>query len=235
MTLTEIMTDLQSHGNEGIKKILIKHGVLEPLFGVKVEHLKIIQKKIKIDYHLSLALYDTNNADAMYLAGLIADDKKMTKQDLQGWAERAVSRNISAYTVPWVAAGGNHGFELALQWIDSDKEHIAVAGWATLSGLVAIKTDNELNLQKLKNLITRVEKKIHTSRNGERLAMNGFLISIGCYIESLTKNASDIALKIGPLSVEMNGTACKVPNAAEYIKKVTDKGLVGKKKKTIKC
>ncbi len=38
MTLTEIMTELSSLGDENIKRILLKHGVKEPLFGVKVEH-----------------------------------------------------------------------------------------------------------------------------------------------------------------------------------------------------
>ena len=28
--------------------------------------------------------------DAMYLAGLIADDARMTRNDLQGWAEKGV-------------------------------------------------------------------------------------------------------------------------------------------------
>src|SRR5471030_1681107 len=137
MTAKEIMAELKSLGDEKLKKLLVKHGIKEPFFGVKVAHLKTIQKKIKTDYSLANELYFTKNADAMYLAGLIADDEKMTKKDLQAWVELAVSDNISAYTVPWVAAGGKYGFELAMQWIDSKEEHIAAAGWSTLSNLVA--------------------------------------------------------------------------------------------------
>ena len=47
MTLKEVMAQLQAFGSESIKKIMLKHGVKEPLFGVKVEHLKTIEKKIK--------------------------------------------------------------------------------------------------------------------------------------------------------------------------------------------
>ena len=112
------MTELQSMGSDSIKKILLRHGVREPLFGVKVEQLKTIQKKVKKDYQLAKDLYATGNADAMYLAGLIADDEKMTKTDLQSWVKQAVSQNIGEYTVPWVAAGSHHGYELALKWID---------------------------------------------------------------------------------------------------------------------
>ena len=235
MTLKEVMTELKSFGNENIKKILLKHGVKEPLFGVKVEHLKLIQKKIKKDYNLSRELYFTNNADAMYLAGLIADDEKMTKEDLRSWVKLAVSNNISEYTVPWVSAGSKHGFELAMEWIDSDQDHIAAAGWSTLSGLTAVKPDNELNLPTLKKLLARIEKNIHSSVNRERYAMNGFIIAAGTYVKELTNDAKAVAARVGSVSVDMNGTACKIPNAADYIKKVTDKDLIGKKKKMLKC
>jgi 3-methyladenine DNA glycosylase AlkD len=235
MTLNEVMTELKSYGNENIKKILLKHGVKEPFFGVKVEHLKIIQKKIKKDYDLSNQLYFTNNADAMYLAGLIADDEKMTKKDLQDWVKLAVSNNVNGYTVPWVAAGSKHGFELAMEWIDSKEEHIATAGWSTLSGLVAIKPDNELDPALLKSLLSRIEKNIHSAKNRERYAMNGFIISVGSYVKGLTKEATATATKIGSVTVDMNGTSCKVPDAGEYIKKIADKQLIGKKKKTLKC
>ena len=70
MTASEILKKLARLGSPGIKKTLMRHGAKEPLFGVKIEDLKKIQKTIKSDYALSLQLYDTGNSDAMYLAGL---------------------------------------------------------------------------------------------------------------------------------------------------------------------
>ena len=235
MTVSEIMTELQAKGDEGIKKILLKHGVKEPFFGVKVEHLKAIQKKVKTDYQLAKDLYATGNADAMYLAGLIADDPKMTAADLQAWAEAAVSNNISEYTVPWVAAGNQCGFELALKWIDSPVEHIAASGWRTLGDWVAMKPDNEIDLNAIKALLDRVVKNIHSAQNRVRQTMNGFVIAVGSYIAPLTNDAIAAANKIGPVTVDMNGTACKVPDAVEYIKKAEARGALGKKKKMVKC
>lgn len=229
------MAELESFGSEQIKKILLKHGVKEPLFGVKVEDLKKIQNKIKKDYAIANELYLTGNADAMYLAGLIADDMKMTKDDLNRWVKLATSNNISEYTVPWVAAGSRYGFELAMEWIDSKEEHIAASGWSTLSGLVALKPDNELDLNVLKKLLARIEKSIHAATNRVRYTMNNFVISLGTYVAALTNDAMATAIKVGDVSVDMNGTACKVPEAAAYIKKCIDKGQAGKKKKTVKC
>jgi 3-methyladenine DNA glycosylase AlkD len=72
------------------------HGIKEPFFGVPVSELKKFQKRIKKDYQLALDLYDTGNYDAMYLAGLIADDARMTRKDLQRWAEKAYARALPA-------------------------------------------------------------------------------------------------------------------------------------------
>jgi 3-methyladenine DNA glycosylase AlkD len=235
MTVPEIMSQLEAMGSESIKKLLLKHGVKEPFFGVKIEHLKPIQKKVKKDYELAKGLYATGNADAMYLAGLIADDDAMNKDDLNTWAKQATSNNISEYTVPWVAAEGNYGWELANNWINDTHEHIAAAGWSTLSNLVALKPDSELDVPALKSLMKRVEETIGSSPNRVRYTMNGFLISAGAYVPALTEDAIATAQRIGTVEVDMNGTACKVPAVKDYIQKIADRGGIGKKKKTVKC
>jgi len=51
----------------------------------------------------------------------------------------------------------------------------------------------------------------------------------------LTATALETAKKVGKVSVDMGDTACKVPAAADYIKKVQDKGAIGKKRKSAKC
>src|SRR3954471_7660477 len=130
MTADDIMKQLKSLGADSYKKVLLNHGIKEPVFGVKIEELKKIQKRIKRDYQLALDLYDTGIYDAQYLAGLIADDARMTEKDLRHWLATANCAMLSEYTVPWVAAGSKHGRELALEWIDSRKEDVAAAGWA---------------------------------------------------------------------------------------------------------
>jgi 3-methyladenine DNA glycosylase AlkD len=235
MTAQTILVELKSKGNEGVKKILLKHGILEPFFGVKVEDMKVIQKRIKKDYQLAKDVFATGNTDAMYLAGLIADEAKMTKADLQAWVKQALSPNIYEYTVPWIAAESRYGFELAIEWIDSKKESIAAAGWSTLSSLVAIKPDNELDIPHLKKLLSRVEKTIHTSENRVRSTMNSFIIAAGTHVMALTDDAISVAKKIGVVMVDKGDTACKVPSAVDYIAKAKGKRALGKKKKMARC
>jgi 3-methyladenine DNA glycosylase AlkD len=235
MTAQQIVAELKPLGRESYKNILLNHGIQEPVFGVSIENLKKIQKRIKKDYRLALDLYDTGIYDAMYLAGLIADDARMTKKDLQRWLDKANCSSLCGFTVAWVAAESPHGRELALKWIESKKEREAAAGWATLTSLVAITDDADLDLAELKQLLKRVEKTIHQQPDDVRYQMNGFVIAVGSYVKPLTDLAIQAAEKIGPVSVDMGNTSCKVPSAADYIRKVQQRGSIGKKRKTAKC
>lgn len=235
MTADEIIAELKSLGSDSTKRVLLKHGAREPLFGVKIGDLKKIQKRIKQDHALALELYDTGISDAMYLAGLIADDAQMTKKDLQRWVKAASWSMLSEYTVPWVAAGSPHGSELALEWIDSAKETVASAGWATLGSIVAITADDELDLPQLKKLLARVEKQIHDQPNRVRGAMNSFVICVGSYVAPLTSHCLKTAEKVGRVDIDMGDTSCQVPFAPDYIRKVQQRGSIGKKRKTAKC
>lgn len=235
MTVETILSELKEKGNPNTKKLLLKHGIKEPFFGVKVEDMKVIQKRVKKDYQLSKDLYATGNSDAMYLAGLIADESKMTKKDLTTWVKQAKSPNVCDYTVPWIAAESQYGYELALEWIESKEPYIAAAGWSTLCSVVAINADDELDLSLFKTLLDRVEKEIHKADNHVRSRMNIFVISVGSYVASLTDKAIATAQKIGTVKVDVGDTSCKVPGAVDYINKVKARGAIGKKKKMARC
>lgn len=235
MTKDEVVEELRALGSESTKRTLMKHGAKEPFFGVKIEDMKKIQKRVKKDYALSLELYDTGISDAMYLAGLIADDEKMTKKDLQRWVEKAYWHMLSEYTVPWVAAEGRYGREMGLKWIEAKKETIAAAGWATLSSLVSITDDADLDLEELTALVERVRDTIHAQPNRVRYAMNGFLLAVGGYVPALTELVTDAADAVGTVTVDMNGTSCKVPEVPEYLAKMKARGNIGKKRKSAKC
>ncbi|MDF1550949.1 MAG: DNA alkylation repair protein [Bacteroidales bacterium] len=235
MTKEEILTQLQALGSEQTKKVLTKHGAREPFFGVKITDLKPIVKKIKKNHELSLELYATGISDAMYLAGLIADEEKMTEEILQKWAREAYWYLISEYTVAWITAESKFGWKLAMEWITSDKENLASCGWSTLASLVAIKPDNELNIFRLGQLLDRVAKHIHQAQNRVRYTMNGFVIVTGSMVTELTENAMEVAAKIGKVNVNLGDTACKVPLASDYIQKVINIDRVGRKKKMARC
>ena len=198
MNVKEVLKELEGFGNESTKKVLMKHGAKEPFFGVKVADLKKIVKKIKGDQELALELYETGNSDAMYLAGLVADGSLITKAKLNQWAKSAYWYYLSEYTVAWVVSESENGWDLGLRWIDSKKENIASSGWSSLANIVMTRSNEELDMKALGELLKRIEKDIHSSQNRVRYTMNGFVIAVASYVKPLSKNAIKTAKKIYP-------------------------------------
>jgi hypothetical protein len=159
----------------------------------------------------------------------------MSREELQHWVRTARSPGIAEYTVPWVASQGGHGEELALEWIDSADELVASAGWSTLACLATLRADTALDLPALRALLARVATTIHAQPNRVRYTMNNFVIAVGCAVAPLTDAALAAGRAIGSVTVDMGGTACKVPAIPDYIAKVAARGSIGKKKRTVKC
>ena len=235
MNAAEILDQLEAMGSAQTRKTFKNHGAPDNMFGVKVGDMKTIVKKVKKNHELSLELFKTGNSDAQYLAGLIADEKRITREDLQAWAESAGWYMISEYSVAWVASESPYGWEMGLKWIESDDEHIATSGWATLGSWMSIRPDETLDLKKITALLDRIGETIHQSPNRVRYVMNGFVIATAAFVQPLMEKAKEIAEKVGKVHVNVGNTACSVPFAPEYIQKLEGAGRIGKKRKMARC
>lgn len=235
MKLKEVMAALEAKGSEQIKRILMRHGAKEPFFGVRIGDMKPIAKKLKGQQALALELYATGNGDAQYLAGMVADGAMMSPQELQRWADTAAWRMVSGSTVPWVAAEHAEGYDLALKWIDSPKEHVVLAGWSTLGAWVTTHADATLDIKRLGALLDRVAKTLHGSPNRVRQAMNYFVIAVGTYVAPLGAKSIATARKLGKVEVEVGDTDCNIPDAESYILKSRRGAPIAPKRKTVRC
>ncbi|NQV25916.1 MAG: DNA alkylation repair protein [Rhodopirellula sp.] len=235
MTVDEVMAELQSYGNAGTLATYRRHGAHGDMFGVKIGDLKKVLKKIKGDQELALALWETGNGDAMYLAGLAADGRLMTRKQLDHWVKTAWWSMLSGYSVPGVAAENEAAFPLAMKWLKVKDPTRACAGWSTYSAVISMRADDDLDLEEIRSLLQKVEAEIDTAPNQVRYCMNSFVISVGAYVKPLLKAAKATAKRIGVVEVDMVDTECKVPVATEMISKIESMGRVGKKRKTAKC
>jgi hypothetical protein len=95
--------------------------------------------------------------------------------------------------------------------------------------------DTDLDLPELKKLLQRVRREIHEAPDAVRYAMNGFVIGVGSYVRELTALAIKLGTAIGQVDVDMGDTACAVPFAPDYIRKVHKLGRIGKKRTSAKC
>lgn len=235
-TCKQIMAQLRKLGKESHRKTYIRHGSpADRVYGVPIADLKPIQKKIRKDYQLALDLFATGIGDAQYLAGLIADETRMKRSDLNKWAREAAWSMIGNCSVAWVAGESPHAVALGTKWIDSKQEKIASVGWATLSSYISVKPDEEIDQALFESLLNRVVDEIHGERNEVKNAMNMFVISVGSYLAPLKAQALRAAKRIGKVDVDVGDTSCRIPLAEDYIRKVEKMGRIGKKRKTARC
>ena len=235
MKLKDVMKALEAKGSEQIKRILMRHGAPASLLGVRIGDMKPIAKQIKGDQALAMELFATGIGDAQYLAGMVADGARMSRKELQSWASSASWMMVSGFSVAWVASENDAGWDLALEWIDSKKEHIAIAGWTTLAAWVTTHPDAELDLKTLQRLLARVEKTIHAAPNQVKVQMNYFVIALGTYVAPLGAAAIATARRIGKVEVDVGDTDCKIPDAESYIIKSRRGAAIAPKRKTVRC
>lgn len=235
MKVDEVMAELECLGNEQTKKTLMRHGVTEPLFGVRIGDLKPLRKQLQGNHPMALELYATGNSDARYLAGLIADASVVTRSELNRWVREAKCSLHATTTVAALAAESPHSLLLARKWIESPKEWVAAAGWSTLGHHLSMVGDDQSEPEWLESLVERVISEIHEERNEVKAAMNGFLIALGSFCPSFTKTVRRAAVRIGPVDVDQGATACRTPDAVTALDKAEKRGRLGKKKKAARC
>ena len=233
--VAEVMKELEQLGSPQTLKTLRRHGADGPMFGVKVGDLKPIAKRIREDQTLALALWDTGNSDARYLAGLAADGSKMTLKQLDNWAKTAWWHMLSEYSVPFVASEHPQALALAKKWIGAKPISLQCSGWTTYAATLSVRADADLDLDEIEELLLVVERSLATAPDRVKYVMNGFVIAVGCYVKPLLAKAKATAKRIGVVHVDVGDTACKVPLAVDYIAKAEQAKRVGQKRKTAKC
>jgi len=217
MTRDEAMKELEACGNEQNRKTYARHGVGEDHFGVSYADLYALQKRIKKDHDLALALWDTGNHDARILATLILDPARMTEGEADAWV-RSARNYVEASAVATGFARTPFAAERALVWQRSDEEWVARVGWSLLGQLAADANSGLEDAFFLPHLET-IRTGIHDRKNRVREAMNGALIAIGSRSAALEEKALAVAAEVGKVHVDHGDTACKTPDAAAYIKK----------------
>jgi 3-methyladenine DNA glycosylase AlkD len=235
MVFEEVMGELQALGTERMKKMYMKNGAQEPLFGVATGAMKPMAKRIKNNQPLAEQLYATNNYDAMYFAGVIAEPNKMSEEDYERWIKAAYFYMLSDYVVAVTLAEAEIGESLATKWISSDQELKQSAGWSCYCWMLGNRKDETFNLEDIQKKLALVEVSIHTSLPRVQIAMNNFVETVGISFKPLHSQALETARAIGEVKVEKDNGKVAFINSYQNIEKQIEKGRIGFKRRYVRC
>lgn len=207
---------MESLGTAQNRKIYVRHGVSGNQFGLSFANLKKLQKRIKKDHPLSLALWETANHDCRILAAMVADPALADDAILESWC-RDLDNYIITDSFAGFAGRTSSARIKAEQWRDHDAEWPGRAGWHMTANLAMKEPD--LADDYFVELLAVIESGIHSRPNRVRDAMNNALIAIGIRNPALEALALEAAARIGKVEVDHGETSCKTPDAASYIRR----------------
>lgn len=218
MELQEVMDTLRSKGKPNTAKVYARHGVTGECLGVSYADLGALERKLKLDHALALALWQTGVHDARILAGKIADPARMTRAEIEGWLADTDNYVIND-AVSGLAGRMPEAAALARDWIESSDEWKGAAGWTVL---VQLATGGHIDEDEARGLIETIRARIHGAKNRTRYSMNSALIAIGGSMPALHEAALEAARAIGKVEVDHGETGCKTPDAASYIARMVE-------------
>ncbi|MFD2147651.1 DNA alkylation repair protein [Mucilaginibacter antarcticus] len=152
-----------------------KYGAGDNQFGVKMGDIRNIANKIKTDHELGLALWETGNIDARFLAALIINPKQLSI----GEVDSIVCTNRFAHVADWLSSyvikEHPDKEELRERWMKSEDAMAARAGWSLTAGRV---TRNHEGID-ITALLDRIEKEMPIAPTETQWTMNTTLAQIG--------------------------------------------------------
>jgi 3-methyladenine DNA glycosylase AlkD len=212
----QVLQQLEKMGKPQARKIYLRHGYAEPLFGVTFADLNALQKKIKTDQALADALWKSGIADARILAAMVADPNALTLASAEKWVAETDFRTLRDY-VGALVARSPHALELAAKWALSADSAERQVGCVVIAKLA--QNGRPVPLALSREILERIELEIHVADNWSRYGMMYALIGIGAYNPALTKDVIAAAKRIGKVEFDPGETACKMPDPVPYIKR----------------
>jgi len=231
----QVMEELENLSSERTKKIYMSQGAREPLFGVATGAMKPLVKKYHGNQKLANELYASENYDAMYFAGIIADINTMSVANFDEWMENAYFYMISDYIVAVTLAETKFAQEVADRWIQTSKELYISAGYSCYCWLLGNKQDDYFDEFKLSKMLNEVKDTIQNAPNRAKYAMSSFVSTVGISYIPLHEKAYEVAQLIGNVEVYTDDKKIKIISAKNEIDKAISKKRIGFKRKNVRC
>lgn len=215
MTFQEAMTELERVGTEKLRASYAVHGATGNYFGVSPAQLARLQKKIRTDHALAIALWDSGNIDAQILAAMVADQKAVDDKFVDQWVKGIRYYAVADAFVSHIVVPSPFMKEKMNVWIASNEEYIRRCGYALLAMLAGEK--ESLSDEVFIRHLHVIGKEIQLMENRARQAMYDALIAIGKRNKLLNMEAMIVASQVGPVYIEHGDKKLKSSHAMEIL------------------
>ena len=219
MEINEILSELESLGSEPVRARNRKHGAGANQYGVLMGDIRALAKKLKSNHALALALWQTGNLDARFLAVLLMKPKNLSAADV----EEMVCGEPFLHLADWFTANviKHHPDQeaLRLKWMTGGHKLTGRAGWS----LTATRIEKSPGGLDLPGLLDRIEQEMGGAPPEVQWTMNFALAAIGIHHDSLRDRALAIGEKLGIYRDYPCSKGCTSPFAPIWINAMVDR------------
>ena len=212
-TLEDTLRQLESLGDEKVRAQNRKQGAGDNQFGVRLGDIRKVAAKIGLDDQLAMALWDTGNEDARFLATLLIVPKKLPAETVDRMVRSITFVRVADWLNSYVVAKHPDKEALREDWMAADDRWAARAGWHLTSGRVA-KNPEGLDLPAL---LDRIESEMADAAPEVQWTMNNTLATIGIHVPELRARAIAIGEKLGIYRDYPVSKGCTSPFAPIWI------------------
>jgi 3-methyladenine DNA glycosylase AlkD len=193
MTRTEVLKQLKALGTAKVRAQNAKGGAGDNQFGVSLGDIRVLAKKIKTDHELALALWETGNIDAQFLATLIIQPKKLSSKELDRMVRSLTFVRVADWLISYVVRQHPDKEALRSDWMKADDRWAARAGWDLTAERVG-KSPEGLDIPAL---LSRIDAELAGADPEVQWTMNNTLAGIGIHFPKHRKRAIAIGEKVG--------------------------------------
>ena len=213
MTLKETLAQLKALGDEKIRAYNKKNGAGDNQFGVKLGDIRKLAKKIKTNHELALALWETGNIDARFLAILVIKPQNVSADELDRMVRSLNFAWVSDWLSSYVVKQHPEKENLRQKWMTDDDPWAARAGWGLTSERIA-KSPKGLDLPAI---LDRIESEMPNAAPEVQWTMNACLAGIGIHFPKHRKRAINIGEALGIYRDYPVSKGCTSPFAPIWI------------------
>ncbi len=212
-TVKETLAQLESLGNATVRAHNKKYGASGEQFGVKMGDIRKLAAKLKTDHKLALALWETGNADAQFLAILLMKPKELSRDDMDRMVRSTSFAHVADWWNSYITKDHPEREALRQAWMEDDDPWAARSGWSLTSGRVARSPDG----LDVPALLDRLESEMGSAAPEVQWTMNSCLANIGIHFPKLRKRAIAIGEKLGIYRDYPVSKGCTSPFAPIWI------------------
>jgi 3-methyladenine DNA glycosylase AlkD len=212
-TLEGVLARLEALGDARVRAQNTKHGARGDQFGVQLGSVRGLAKELGSDHGLALALWETRNIDAQFLAILLMEPGALSADELDRVVRSVTFSRVADWLNAYVVKQHPEKEALRRRWMSDEDPMAARAGWSLTAERV-VKAPAGLDLPAL---LDRIEAELGSAAPDAQWTMNATLAEIGIHVPALRKRALAIGEALGVYRDYPVSKGCTSPFAPIWI------------------